>query len=782
MKRKVRTAVASIGAIALATVVFVCRGTSDSSKSHDPGTPFALASTACAVAKPSLASTVQDTDRQAAKGSALYIRYPAVPVLTAGTDGSASATFDLCLGETATAPASLKPQLGLLRGETGDGTAYVASAQGSVSSTTTKLAPGACVPAEFKLARLQDPGPLRATLRNAGTEVAEIKVANVARPLSLEVLGTNPKRVDLTMTRGKAATVAVRNPSEMTEHIRWRWELGGNRCTGTLSISPGATRNIHVLVQDSDFGWLDSALRPAAASGRLVIDRDLGEGFGHVAIKPIDLPTEARLNYFGSIGQPVVNALGIVVLLVTGVLASLGINFALPMQRKRVATKDNLAELAATLNGQGSQIGSRTLNVLRVEIGRLNAAVGAQWPWFPEIEAQLTRIDKRLELLKERLRITHSVSSCRADVRGRGTALLTLHEAEAALSHCDTALKLVELGAPSSEDLKRAESELAAANQIIAAAAAPPDAAALGALQRRIERLPETLDGLEPGTGDAVPIHEDHVLWKSLGTMLAKAHSAFKLVGKNGANPDRLVYVSAAKALWKAELIQEYSRLVVASESPKIYRARLDKGQALLLALQPGESESPRVARGLLRQIDQNVSDADIKRALMPADGFKPRIEVSPRTPLPFQLVMLRVELPSPALNDAAARDAFQCEWKVDGVPLDTRELSIYHSFERKPNFNSSPFRIDATVRDAKDNPYPIDHETVTLAEGTNFGRSNTLLSITGLAVTVIAVVLGLLAVAQDKLQSLDWFTGVLTVLAIGFGADVVKRAISKSS
>ncbi len=62
-----------------------------------------------------------------------------------------------------------------------------------------------------------------------------------------------------------------------------------------------------------------------------------------------------------------------------------------------------------------------------------------------------------------------------------------------------------------------------------------------------------------------------------------------------------------------------------------------------------------------------------------------------------------------------------------------------------------------------------------------DLGRSSTILSVAGLAVTVTAVVVGLLAAAQDKLQSLDWSTGVLTVLALGFGADVVKRALGKT-
>jgi hypothetical protein len=39
----------------------------------------------------------------------------------------------------------------------------------------------------------------------------------------------------------------------------------------------------------------------------------------------------------------------------------------------------------------------------------------------------------------------------------------------------------------------------------------------------------------------------------------------------------------------------------------------------------------------------------------------------------------------------------------------------------------------------------------------------------------------GLLTVAQEKLQSLDVISGIVTLLALGFGADVVKRSLSKT-
>jgi len=70
-----------------------------------------------------------------------------------------------------------------------------------------------------------------------------------------------------------------------------------------------------------------------------------------------------------------------------------------------------------------------------------------------------------------------------------------------------------------------------------------------------------------------------------------------------------------------------------------------------------------------------------------------------------------------------------------------------------------------------------------------NYVESSTVLALVSLFVTVLLVGLGLLASAQEKLQTLDWTSGfmaiivivIVIVIVIGFGADVLKRALSKS-
>ena len=73
-----------------------------------------------------------------------------------------------------------------------------------------------------------------------------------------------------------------------------------------------------------------------------------------------------------------------------------------------------------------------------------------------------------------------------------------------------------------------------------------------------------------------------------------------------------------------------------------------------------------------------------------------------------------------------------------------------------------------------------LDGVPVRLEATKSYVESNTMLSISSLVITVLLVGLGLLAGAQEKLQSLDWVSGLGAIVLLGFGADALKRAILK--
>ena len=79
------------------------------------------------------------------------------------------------------------------------------------------------------------------------------------------------------------------------------------------------------------------------------------------------------------------------------------------------------------------------------------------------------------------------------------------------------------------------------------------------------------------------------------------------------------------------------------------------------------------------------------------------------------------------------------------------------------------------------DHPFvKLERRPIRLEMTKSYGESSTMLSIASLAITVLLVGLGLLAGAQEKLQSMDWVSGLVAIVLLGFGADVLKRAILK--
>lgn len=756
----------------------------------------------------------------------LFIVAPSIPVLVAGTDGAAISTVELCLGKKSP-DAKLALSLGGFTAADAQESRYSVPTKATidVEGKATSLAPGKCVPVRIAVSGLLDAGPMTSTLRNEGSDVANITAVNAKSPFTLKVNGEHADRIDLTMSQGHPAKVAIRNLDDLTHRVAWVWELGGGQCSGSFMIGPRERKNLQVQTPGSDFKLLESGfLRTGAATGTLTLRRELGPGFSHIPLAPLEFPVTARLSFFSPRWQSSLNLLAIAFLLVLGVLASLLVNFALPMQRKRVDIKQRLVDCMTSLNGQGGLIGSRTLNVLRVEAGRLTALVESRWPFFPEVEALITRVTAQTDTLDVRIGLAREAGTLMAEAQANPD--LTLHEAEAIAKRCRAALKVVEMGSPTADDLARAATELKAAQGVIVDAAGPPKAEAIATLVPRANAIKEI--GAMPSAPDlksALVATVNAKVWSRLTTLVSRARQAFLPVwpepDKTTTTPPpitREAFVTAAKALWKAELASAYADLVAAAPTSGVYQSRLDQGSRLLDALTPGAEESAAEARRRLREIEQCVSSDDISQVLVRvkavaetaqmtkaeaeralADGMAQRgrqppaptltsppeyeaaIVVKPAQATDFQLVQLSIEFRNPTFNEAEARKSFECIWTVDGQRLESTDLSMYYAFERKARFGVSRFTIGASVRSRKGELYPMPTLEFELTPRPSFGRSSTLLSAAGLAITVVAVVIGLVATAQDKLQSLEWSTGLLTVLALGFGADVVKRALGKT-
>jgi len=111
-----------------------------------------------------------------------------------------------------------------------------------------------------------------------------------------------------------------------------------------------------------------------------------------------------------------------------------------------------------------------------------------------------------------------------------------------------------------------------------------------------------------------------------------------------------------------------------------------------------------------------------------------------------------------------------------------TQPGQIERQFQQPPQ-PLPPFEAKAALFEDRDGKKLIASATaeVQLEPVKSYGRDIGLLATGTLVVTIGIVVLGLLAGAEDKIRSLDWWSAIVAIVVLGFSADTLKRILTKS-
>ena len=191
------------------------------------------------------------------------------------------------------------------------------------------------------------------------------------------------------------------------------------------------------------------------------------------------------------------------------------------------------------------------------------------------------------------------------------------------------------------------------------------------------------------------------------------------------------------------------------------------------------------------------MSDADLVAALRNVSPQDLWIDVDPPKPLPYQAVALRVRLRQPGLDDASARCCIECDWSVTGGEIECDAWVATYFFveprtpgwvkralarllRRAPPAPLAPIQVSANLLNCGTTLVAVPPVTVNVEPPKSYSWASAWLSLGAMLVTMLLVGVGLVAGAQEKIQSLDWVAGVFALVALGFGADVLKRVLSK--
>lgn len=640
-----------------------------------------------------------------------------------------------------------------------------------------------CVNAKVEIGRLWQAGPMTATLFNGKKDLVKLVALRQRVPFALKIDAPNPEALDLSFRRGCSTVIRLRNDDSMTYRFRWRLELGEHVLKDGATVAPTGSSELRVKLENSAYGVLDSAfLHPAKLQGRLVLRHEPDPGFQDLPGDSRTFPVTATLRAFEPTYQTIVNVGWTLMVLMLGVVASLVLNFALPMQKRRVALKKVLDQTEAQLGGRVEVIGAHTLTVLRVERRRLRANVSDLNPFFPDAEDAMPLLEVRVKAFCKRVDLAVLASTCLValkDIKSLG-----LHEVEQITANCNVAVKVSEQSAPTDADLQRAMAALNLAATQVDAEDEPPTQAAVDALKLREASTSVSLGELPIALLGPIESQDNKAAWDRLNDLRASLQASVTIPNAGDTAMTRGQFVRASQALWKAEKVVRFAALMRNAENPKVAMQRMARAGELIDALSPGPDASVVAVRTLMRQIEQNVSDAALLDALKEGSGATVWLEVDPRSPSEYQIAALRVRISKAGFDEADARRSIRCSWKVNDSPIDGNDWTVFTFFELPGTFKNrrSPTAFNITAELSGPAGVTLVKPgavTVTLPQRIFF-RSSTALSLGSLAITVLIVTTGLLTAAQEKLQTLDWASGTVALLLLGFGADVIKRALSK--
>lgn len=738
------------------------------------------------------------------------------PLLSVDKDGAASATLHLC--NRGAAPATLDLALSDFHAIDPRGQSYPLStvrtvsagnpANNAILAGTAPLAPNNCVDVKIDATRIWQAGLSVADLQNGRTRLLQLKAVRYQVPLNVRVEGQTEDGVNILFTRGSETSIRLRNEDELAYRLRWRLELADADRSGEEFIPGHGLATIKVELPSTNFSLFESGVfRPAARVGTLTLQFAPGPDFGVLPLPYKQFPIAARLSYFPDVSQRITNYIFILVVLLVGIALSLLVNQVLPAQRKRVAIKQRLADLEGRLAGFAGAIDSRLLSLLRLEKKRLRAELREQLPIFPQTVQELPKLEARIDWLVQRIDLTSRVGELLNEIDTNHDNL-AVPEIDDIRMHCREVLDVVRKPTAAADEIQSAQKHIQLAEELRDRADEGPSTEAVKLLRDRaaavVARIPTPLPPVPPDSG-----------WDACKELLLGLQ---KDLSAQSGPMDRVQYVRKTRVVRQLELIVDFAELVDRSTDQNVRTRRLARAGELLAALRPGRDASLVKAKDIVRQIEQNVTKDDLLEEMSTPGTM--HVEIDPPTPFAYQLVTFRVRFGRPGLDSAVAQDEIACTWLIDGQPIDDRDAPldtrIFDSDGRRVRgWIRGEYFVDGGVRwqqlpkrawrrlmaaigrgasevSTTQGTHTVEARfpglpgvtaagTVTVERTKSYVESRTILAMASLSITVLIVALGLLAGAQEKLQELDWLSGALAVLALGFGADTVKTLISRS-
>jgi hypothetical protein len=633
-----------------------------------------------------------------------------------------------------------------------------------------------------------DPGQFEADLKNQAAKIGKIKVAFF--PVNVKIDSATPDKLDLSLVGSVWTAIYLKNSDAAAYNLHYRLIVGAREIAkNDFSIPPNGTAMLEFTPSIPVDWWnpqwylarFQDLFKPQPHDGDVLLlymgqpgrTTDLG-----IPIKKF--PVTASLNFFGPASQGVLSYLMLFAILTLGGVTSLVLSYLLPNRLQRLNMKEQLEALARTTANLSTHVGSKLGVLMRVERSRLYDLLTSRATISPDF--------------------LNIIAQCKDGVATLTTRVTMLQQMDGVK---DQLAELIPLGVPPTQ-VDQIESSLDKAELILAKS--EPTPADLIAAQAAIT---EATDGVNTITHPNAQFGQE---------LAQRVHNAVTEIAANYVARPTFVRVTAAVpgplavlqgvapgaaavdaafiipmdvALAKMRLVRDYVLLMEGTTDPAM-RGRLTAAEPRLLGyLQLDTLEALRSARLLVREMKGDLYPPRLRDALV-ADPKEASIMMDPPFAYERQPLKFTLQFHSQALDTAAARDEWACDWSFgDGLEEHGWTVSHYFLLSRASVFQqrlAKSFTVTATfldsdghrVVDAAGQPVRITRDIrVTPSTLSRLLGERTVTEGLRLAAALLIAVFGLVAGAKDQLAKLDVLPGLVAVFLVGFGADTIKNLLT---
>ncbi|HYR41566.1 MAG TPA: hypothetical protein VER98_00965 [Terriglobia bacterium] len=644
-----------------------------------------------------------------------------------------------------------------------------------------------------------------------------IAVLRVPATYNIQIQSETPNHPEVIVSPSHSAGVRLVNSDPVTHRFEWQLRVNEGKLQSQSSVihhsdkidcnpNPSKAPNIievpangSALIDMSSALDKPSGIRPLVTSGSLKDSIETAElmltpVFDYNGIRPQAakiLPLWIRFRYWNDGWQEASNLLSLIVLLAIGGITSIWLHAGMPNTTRALALKNRLRATEDRVQGLGDSIDSRWRVLLAARVEMLNNRLfGTLWI-FPSFAPVLDQLTSDLETFEAWVDCAYRVGLVLQELRDQLSQGVPPTTTAAIETHCRAALEPMETGFTTAEEIVGMRAACAAAVGLMEAVVNEKPIPELEAtIKERENRLRTDKDVLTKCFGDcaslveqvtvdpAPPLTPDNYLDRDAASLKLELLNSFRMLST------RITFAAAAAAGAGAS--------VTGPSCPAMIRLHKYSSR-FMNYLRPEGTESLQRAEMFLREMKEDIYTDDL---LEEAEKTPPALDF---VTVPDEIhagapILFRPAFKRGILNGAAARREWTCEWDFGDGSRRENGWAVFHYFRNPGDYSVVP-TLYSVITGSPIAKLPPQQIRVCNGSGKPeqrvrwfirlFPRAwswlspETKLEASRLMLVLATAVIGLIAVAQQRIESLSFLQAVGAVCALGFGADTLKNLVS---